>query len=391
MMFRTHRFSLSLMTGLALMLLGGAVLASAECPAAMGAQAKSDWTRYAALVLAKDGRVRDTGNGDISHSEGQGFGMRLAFQYNQREDFARIWHWTRKHLYVRGDHLAAWRWRPDATPPIEDQNNATDGDLFLAWSLALAGRCWDVPEYVDSARRIADEIRAKLVRETSVGTLLLPGAQGFEHDETLTLNLSYWVFPAFAELARLQPKAKQWPALMESGKTLLAKLRFGRWQLPPDWVVWSPDNGFALSDQFPPRFGYDAVRVPLYWIWQGQDGGALSRLAAYWAEQQQWPWMPDWVDLKTNAISSNPAPLSGASIAALTRFVAAWSGDGTGANIGAGTVLLRLAPLSAEPEGSLDYYSASLRLFAGMAGQAWCRRRCQGDSALCLGICGDGD
>ena len=372
----------SLVAGLALMLLGSTALANADCPAQVGTQPPADWTRYAALVLAKDGRVRDTGNGGVSHSEGQGFGMRLALHYNQRDDFARIWHWTRKHLYVRGDHLAAWRWRPDATPPINDQNNATDGDLFIAWSLALAGRCWDEPNYLESARRIADDIRAKLVHETKVGSLLLPGAQGFEHDETLTLNLSYWVFPAFAELARLQPEAKEWPALMQSGQSLLAKLRFGRWQLPPDWVAWSPENGFVLSDRFPPRFGYDAVRVPLYWIWQGQEGKALEQLATYWNAQQDWPWAPDWVDLQDNAISSNPAPLGIAAIAALTSFVAAQRDDAT--------ALLRLAPLSAQPAGSLDYYSASLRLFAGLAGQAWCRHQCQKGLTSCLGVCDDG-
>ncbi len=382
-MSRTHCFTESLLAGLVLVLLGTAAVADADCPAEVGSRATADWTHYAALVLAKDGRVRDTGNGDISHSEGQGFGMRLAFHYNQREDFARIWHWTRKHLYVRGDYLAAWRWRPDATPPIDDQNNATDGDLFIAWSLALAGRCWDEPDYVESARRIADDIRAKLVRETSAGSLLLPGAQGFEHGETLTLNLSYWVFPAFAELARLQPKAKEWPALAQSGQSLLTKLRFGRWQLPPDWATWSPKNGFALSDRFPPRFGYDAVRVPLYWIWQGQDGKAVEQLASYWDEQRGWPWAPDWVALDTNAISSNPAPLGIAAVAALTGFAATESADGL--------ALLRLAPLSSEPEGRLDYYSASLRLFAGMAGQAWCRSRCQERSVGCLGVCGDGD
>ncbi|WP_462322749.1 glycosyl hydrolase family 8 [Halochromatium sp.] len=382
-MSKTQRFAVSLTAGFALMLIGSVVLAAADCPPDVGAQATADWSRYAALVLAADGRVRDTGNGDISHSEGQGFGMRLAFHYNQREDFARIWHWTRTHLYVRGDHLAAWRWRPDATPPIDDQNNATDGDLFIAWSLALAGRCWDEPDYTESARRIADDIRAKLVRETSAGSLLMPGAQGFEHGQTLTLNLSYWVFPAFAELARLQPEAKAWPALMQSGETLLTELRFGRWQLPPDWATWSPENGFALSDRFPPRFGYDAVRVPLYWIWQGQDAHALEALASYWGAQRRWPWAPDWVDLKTDAISSNAAPLGIAAIAALTGFTAAESSGGIR--------LLRLAPLSAEPDGSLDYYSASLRLFAGLAGQAWCRHQSQEGAVPCLDVCGDGD
>lgn len=360
-----------------------------DCP---GASDTTDWQRYADLVLDKDGRVRDTGNGGISHSEGQGFGMRLAFHYKQRDDFARIWQWTQEHLYVRGDQLAAWRWRPDADPHIDDKNNATDGDLFIAWSLALAGRCWNEPDYLATARQIAADIRAKLIRHTKAGALLLPGAEGFEHGETLTLNPSYWVFPALAELARLEQAgspeaAKDWRALIESGAELLDQLRFGRWQLPPDWVTWSEADGFSLPDQFPPRFSYDAVRVPLYWIWHGQAGEPIARIGAYWQAQQQWSWRSDWVDLKTDALSSNPAPLGIASIAALTRFAATNTGDDPG------VALLRFEPLpggqAAVKASGLEYYSASLRLFAAIAGEAWCRQSCASGQSHCLGGCGN--
>ncbi|MBK1649242.1 glycosyl hydrolase family 8 [Rhabdochromatium marinum] len=389
----TLRAGLLLASGWLLLLFATAASAAPAAPVAASppgaacfqAQADSDWQRYAALVLARDGRILDTGNGGISHSEGQGFGMRLAFHYNQRQAFERIWGWTQEHFYVRGDHLAAWRWRPDDKPHIDDHNNATDGDLFIAWSLALAGRCWDVPEYLDTARQIAADIRAKLVRETTAGTLLLPGAQGFEHDQTLTLNLSYWVFPAFAELARLEPDAAEWPALIASGQALLGELQFGRWKLPPDWVTWEPQAGFALPDQFPPRFGYDAVRVPLYWVWHGQTTGhELDQLAAYWHAQQDWSWAPDWVDLKTDAISSNPAPSGIAAIAALTQFAVVNGTDGDGA------ALLRLVPLPTNQDAGLDYYSASLRLLTGIAGRAWYWQQCKQGSNPGLGTCGDG-
>ncbi len=75
----------------------------------------------------------DRTNGGVSHSESQGYGMLLAVAANDRAAFEAIWAWTQAHLYVRGDNLASWKWDPAATPHVADPNNATDGDLLIAW------------------------------------------------------------------------------------------------------------------------------------------------------------------------------------------------------------------------------------------------------------------
>src|SRR6201989_3063834 len=105
-----------------------------------------------------DGRIIDRANGNISHSEGQGYGMLLSVAADDRDSFEAIWNWTQKQLYVRGDNLAAWKWDPDANPHVSDQNNATDGDLLIAWALMRAGKKWSEPKYTDAARAIAGAI-----------------------------------------------------------------------------------------------------------------------------------------------------------------------------------------------------------------------------------------
>lgn len=45
------------------------------------------WQSYKARFVTAQGRVVDTGNGNISHSEGQGYGMLLAVAANDRETF----------------------------------------------------------------------------------------------------------------------------------------------------------------------------------------------------------------------------------------------------------------------------------------------------------------
>ena len=43
-----------------------------------GTVAESDWAAYRDRFVLADGRVVDDGNGGISHSEGQGYGLLLA-------------------------------------------------------------------------------------------------------------------------------------------------------------------------------------------------------------------------------------------------------------------------------------------------------------------------
>src|SRR5262249_45176384 len=83
------------------------------------------WASYKSLFVSADGRVVDTGNGRISHSEGQGYGMLLAESNADQATFSQIWNWTTQHLSRSEDHLFAWRWRPFFNGgAIYDYNNS---------------------------------------------------------------------------------------------------------------------------------------------------------------------------------------------------------------------------------------------------------------------------
>jgi endoglucanase len=232
---------------------------------------KSAWRAYKARFVTEQGRVVDTGNALISHSEGQGYGMLLAVAANDRDAFERIWGWTRANLMVRGDELIAWRWEPDARPAVADMNNASDGDLLVAWALAEAGEAWSDASYRVAARRIAVELGRKLILpKNHHGALLLPAVSGFAAEDRAdgpVVNLSYWVFPA---LERLPSAASEfdWAALTRSGLQLLERARFGTGKLPVEWLALKeneprPAQGFAAT------FSYNAIRIPLYLAWAG--------------------------------------------------------------------------------------------------------------------------
>ena len=203
----------------------------------------ADWDHFLRRHVHADGRVIDDGSGGVSHSEGQGIGMLLAVHFGDRGTFDRLWQWTRKNLMVRDDGLIAWRWSPQTE--VTDRNNATDGDVFVAWALMRAGARWDSKEYLDAGISLARAVREKLIRRTARGVVLLPGMEGFEKNGALVLNLSYWVFPAFAEFSRTE-KSPVWAELIHTGNRLVAEARFGRWGLPPDWL--RQDAGLSLPD-----------------------------------------------------------------------------------------------------------------------------------------------
>ena len=170
------------------------------------------WQSYKARFITSAGRVIDTANDLISHSEGQGYAMLLAVAANDRPTFDRLWGWTRANLMVRDDQLIAWRWSPNHRPGVSDMNNASDGDILVAWALAEAGELWADVSYKVAARRIAVEVGRKLVLfKTKQGALLLPAIAGFaagERPDGPVVNLSYYVFPAFARLPLVAPELR---------------------------------------------------------------------------------------------------------------------------------------------------------------------------------------
>lgn len=157
-----------------------ALAATASAPPLAGTLRNAEaWRAYKARFVSEQGRVVDTANGGISHSEGQGYGMLLAVAAGDRETFERIWTWTRANLMVRDDQLIAWRWEPDKRPAVADMNDASDGDLLVAWALTEAAEAWHEPEHQVAGRRIAVELGRKLLLPRAPqGPLILPAGRG---------------------------------------------------------------------------------------------------------------------------------------------------------------------------------------------------------------------
>jgi len=259
-----------------------AFAAKAETPAPSAA---SNWASYKARFLSDEGRIVDESAGrNVSHSEGQGYGMLLAAFNGDAPAFDKMWAWTQANLYVRGDDLAAWRWVPDDAPHVKDTNNATDGDILIAWALAEGGQRFGRADYVERARRIAHIVAWSLTYPAPFGTAISPAKFGFgpkDAEDGPVVNPSYWIYPAFTAFERITPEV-DWMKIAAGGRALLKKAAFGERRLPADWVSLAgaphPAKGHAA------QFGYDALRVPFYLAWgDPSDREGLAVYAETWA------------------------------------------------------------------------------------------------------------
>ncbi len=199
-----------------------------------------------------------------------------------------------------------------------------------------------------------------MVRDVDGFAVLMPGLTGFDHDGAITINLSYWIFPAFLSLNEIAPSVR-WYELERSGLYFLSLARFGKTQLPSDWIVLTraADGGLQMSPPADkPTYGFDAVRIPLYLLWDGKASATtLAPFLAFWKSADANK-IPATVNLATGAVS--PYPL----LPGMQAIVAAAE---TRVSEPDSRVSASLVPSLPPLENDKDYYSAALGLLVRLA------------------------
>jgi endoglucanase len=319
----------------------------AELGLSYPAPSPGEWALFRERFLLPNGRVVDTANGNSSHSEGQGWALLMAEAHDDRATFDRVLLWTRRELKRPYDSLHAWRWMPNRPMAVEDGNNASDGDIFIAWALARAARRWNRPELQEISTAICADLVRLCVRNVAGRTVLLPAAAGFERRDHVVVNPSYYVFPALADLAATA--GGPWMDIYRDGLLLLQEARFGRWGLPPDWVQLARQGGRpSPASGWPPRFSYDAMRVPLYLAWGGLASEPAARAAvAFWTRGGM-SYQPAWTEFPGDKLASYSLGPAHRAIAALAQSPV-------------GPVALPSV------RDAQDYYSAALTVLSHMA------------------------
>lgn len=300
-------------------LLGSMAVLTAACAKVPKGNARAPhgfWPEFRERFITPAGRVIDNGNGNISHSEGQGYGLLLACLNDDRATFVSLARWTAETLRRSDIALHAWRYDPREANAVADRNNATDGDILIAWALDLAGQRWKDVDYARQSTEIRRAIRGRLVVERAGQLVLLPGLAGFADARRTVVNPSYYIWSALDDFARLDGEGA-WRQVIDDGVNLLTRARFGPLALPVDWFEIAPDGKLSPASDKPPRFGFDAVRVPLY-ASAGRRMGVAETAVAWWqASAKSGAPVPAWIDVNTGETA--PYALSSGGMAVFAR------------------------------------------------------------------------
>lgn len=302
------------------------------------AQAQSDachpawpaWSNFKQTFITADGRVIDhSGSIKPTVSEAQAYALFFALIANDKASFDSLLRWTENNL-AYGDltaHLPAWQWgkRTDDSWGIIDKNPASDADLWLAYTLSLAGDAWNEKRYTALSalltKRILNEETADIPK---LGLTLLPAPTGFVlADKSWKLNASYLPIQVLRWFDHTE-KDPRWKQLLASSMQIISGSSPKGYTA--DWILFHPDKGFTpdINGAEKGDGGYNAIRV---YLWAGMmherdpDRAALIKTLlpmAKLTETKGYP--PEYINIQSGEVRG---PGSSGFSAALLPFLQA--------------------------------------------------------------------
>lgn len=302
----------------ALLLLAAGLPASADTcqPSAFEAR----WQYFSQHLITDEGRVVDySDQRQITTSEGQSYAMLFALLAGDQPMFRRLLAWTRDNL-AQGDlgaHLPAWLWGRQSEDAwgVLDANSASDSNAWIAYALLEAGRLWKQREYTVAGHLLLQRMGKEEVADLpGFGAMLLPGRQGFVHEDQWRLNPSY--LPPMVMERFAQEASQPWAQVLEGTRRLLVESAPGA--VSPDWVDWDGQGRrFVSRDEKDAQSSYDAIRV---YLWVGMMPAGMTgavELKAHFAPIGQWIGadgrFPERIDSRDGtALGVGPAAFSAA-------------------------------------------------------------------------------
>ncbi len=150
------------------------------------------------------GYLMDTGNYD-ARTEGMSYGMMMCVQLNMKEEFDRIWKWSKTYMYMsEGDNEGYFAWSCKTDGTKNAYGPAPDGEEFYAMALFFASHRWGDGEGIFNYSKEAKEILHAMISKGSNGRKGAPMFNQENHQILFVPGIDYtdpsYHLPHFYEL-----------------------------------------------------------------------------------------------------------------------------------------------------------------------------------------------
>lgn len=111
------------------------------------------------------GYIMDTGNYD-ARTEGMSYGMMLCVQLDMKEQFDRIWKWSKTYMYMNeGKNEGYFAWSCQTNGTKNAYGPAPDGEEYYAMALFFASHRWGDGEGIFEYSKEAKEILSAMIHK----------------------------------------------------------------------------------------------------------------------------------------------------------------------------------------------------------------------------------
>ena len=217
-----------------------------------------------------EAHIRDIANGDV-RSEGMSYAMMICVQMDKKEEFDKLWKWSRNHMYQTSGPLKGFfAWQVSFNGSVMDTTPASDGDEYFAMALLFAAKRWgngtgifnyeaEASTILDAMLHQADDGQGyNMFDKTQKQVVFCPTAGN------VTFTDPSYHLPGFYELYSLWGPSKDsqtWKDIAATSRQYFQKATNSTTGLGPDYsefngspkeVSWSTGHG---------DFRYDAWRI----------------------------------------------------------------------------------------------------------------------------------
>ena len=243
--------------------------------------------------------ISDIANEDV-RSEGMSYGMMIAVQLHKKEEFDRLWKWTKTYMYqTEGGYKGyfAWHCKTDGTQLAA--NPASDGEVWFITALFFADGRWGSGEGIYNYRAEAQSILNTALHVEGRGNLATNLFDSESKQVVFVPQLgensqftdpSYHM-PHYYELwARWADKDNQfWEDAVTASRDYLPKSLHPQTGLAPNYSYF---DGQPYDDEYNGNFRYDAFRVGanvgMDYVWFAPGNWHIeqsNRLLSFFASQ----------------------------------------------------------------------------------------------------------